>query len=157
MRDLAHTARFIPKRKKYNTGTKINPYRKSKISQHGIAFCVSGWCAINHHETTLDIVWFKNTDLSRVHQWEQKWQIQRASPIEMYWNDESWKSPLPAIAYKPSFHLRELVYQTPWEHKIYERKMSWTYQIQQCISLPFLVSISVQHYHPRRMHNFRPE
>ena len=52
MRDLAHTTRLIPKRKEYSTGTKIKPYRKSNISQHGIACWVSGWCAINYHEAT---------------------------------------------------------------------------------------------------------
>ena len=31
------------------------------------------------------------------------------------------------------------------------------YQIQLCISLPFLVSGSGQRHHPRRMHNFRPK
>ena len=59
MRDLAHTARFIPKRNEYNTGTKIKLYIKSKISQHGIACWVSGWRAINHHEAILEIVRFK--------------------------------------------------------------------------------------------------
>jgi hypothetical protein len=115
MRDLAHTTRFIPRRKENNTGTKIKPYRKSKISQHGIACCVSGWCTINHQPATFDIVRFKSTNLLWVHQWEQKWQIRRASPIEIYWNDDSWNSPFLAIDYKPFFRLHELEYWTPWD------------------------------------------